>query len=67
MPRMNGFEVYEKITQIDSNVRVFFITAYTTYYRALKGLFPTAEVDCLIEKPIGKRELVNRITEALNV
>jgi hypothetical protein len=48
-------------------VRVFFITAYTTYHRALKGLFPTAEVDCLIEKPIGKRELVNRITEALNV
>ena len=67
MPRMNGFELYKKITQIDSNVRVCFITAYTTYHRALKDLFPTAEVDCPIEKPIGKRELVNRITKVLKL
>jgi two-component system, OmpR family, response regulator ChvI len=67
MPRMNGFELYEKIRQIDKNVKVCFITAYETYHRALQDLFPTVEVDCVIKKPVGKRELVNRIEEELTI
>ena len=42
------------------------LTAYEIYYRALRDLFPTIEVDCFIAKPIGKKELVSRIKEELN-
>jgi two-component SAPR family response regulator len=32
MPQINGFELYEKIREIDSKVKACFITAYEVYY-----------------------------------
>jgi DNA-binding response OmpR family regulator len=65
MPKMNGFELSQKLKNIDDKVKVCFITAYEIYYRALRDLFPTVEVDCFIAKPIGKKELVSRIKAEL--
>ena len=65
MPKMNGFELYQQLKNIDDKVKVCFITAYEIYYRALRDLFPTIEVDCFIAKPIGKKELVSRIKSEL--
>jgi two-component SAPR family response regulator len=65
MPKMNGFELYQQLKNIDHKVKVCFITAYEIYYRALRDLFPTIEVDCFIAKPIGKKELVSRIKSEL--
>jgi DNA-binding response OmpR family regulator len=65
MPKMNGFELYQQLKNIDDKVKVCFITAYEIYYRALRDLFPTIEVDCFIAKPIGKKELVARIKSEL--
>ena len=65
MPKMNGFELYQQLKNIDDKVKVCFITAYEIYYRALRDLFPTIEVDCFIAKPIGKKELVTRIKSEL--
>src|SRR3954453_18641414 len=65
MPKMNGFELYQQLKNIDDKVKVCFITAYEIYYRALRDLFPTIEVDCFIAKPIGKRELVSKIKSEL--
>ncbi len=38
MPKIDGFELYEKIKEIDNKVLVWFISAYETYYRAIKKL-----------------------------
>jgi len=65
MPKMNGFELYQQLKNIDDKVKVCFITAYEIYYRALRDLFPTIEVDCFIAKPIGKKELVSKIKSEL--
>ena len=65
MPKMNGFELCQQLKNIYDKVKVCFITAYEIYYRALRDLFPSMEVDCFIAKPIGKRELVSRIKEEL--
>ena len=65
MPKMNGFELYQQLKNIDDKVKVCFITAYEIYYRALRDLFPMIEVDCFIAKPIGKKELVSRIKSEL--
>ena len=51
MPKMNGFELYQQVKNIkDDKVKVCFITAYEIYYRALRYLFPTIEVDCFYGK-----------------
>ena len=65
LPKMNGFELYQQLKNIDDKVKVCFITAYEIYYRALRDLFPTIQVDCFIAKPIGKKELVSRIKSEL--
>ena len=36
MPKVNGFELSEKIRKIDDKVRVWFISAYEVYYKTLK-------------------------------
>src|ERR687885_735709 len=61
MPKMNGFELYEKIEKIDNKAKVCFITAFEVYYNSLRELFPTVEVDCFIKKPIRTDDLVERI------
>lgn len=40
MPQINGFELYEKMRKIDSEVRGCFITAYEVYYESLKKYSP---------------------------
>ena len=39
MPRMNGFELYEKIKKIDNNAKVCFISAYRMYFEALREMY----------------------------
>jgi CheY-like chemotaxis protein len=39
MPKMNGFELYQQLKNIDDKVKVCFITAYEIYYRALRICF----------------------------
>jgi CheY-like chemotaxis protein len=60
MPAMNGFELYQKISQIDDKAEVCFITAYEESINDFKRLFPNLEeVDCFVRKPIEIRNLVN--------
>lgn len=40
MPQMNGFELYKKLNQIDSEVKVCFVTAFEEYYSEFKSEFP---------------------------
>jgi two-component SAPR family response regulator len=70
MPKMNGFELYEKMKNIDDKVRVCFITAYQINYDAVMDLFPTSttpseQIDCFLRKPIEQKELKQRIREEL--
>ena len=41
MPRMNGFELYEKILAIDINVRVCFMSNGEINREALREIYPT--------------------------
>jgi len=66
MPQMNGFELYDKIKEMDNNVKVSFISAYDVDYKALREQFPSLEIDCLLpmdimRKPIEIRKLIKRI------
>jgi two-component SAPR family response regulator len=63
MPKINGFELYEKLRKIDGNVKLCFITAFEVYYQSLRELYPTANVECFIKKPITTHDLVERIMQ----
>ena len=65
MPRMNGFELYEKIKKIDHNAKVCFITAYRMYFEALREMYPGYEVDCFMDKPFENEDLLRKVASAL--
>jgi CheY-like chemotaxis protein len=61
MPKMNGFELYEKVKEIDDKAKACFITAHEVYYESLRDLFPGFEVDCFMRKPIENEDLLRKV------
>jgi DNA-binding response OmpR family regulator len=65
LPKMDGFELYDKMKEIDNKVKVCFVTAYEVNYQALREVFPSPDLECFIQKPIEINELVGRIRAEL--
>lgn len=65
MPSMNGFELYKKLREIDSKIKVCFITAFEMYEEEFKKLFPSYQVRCFIKKPIKLTDLIVEIEKIL--
>jgi two-component system, OmpR family, response regulator ChvI len=67
MPKMDGFELYQRIIQLDSKAKACFMTAFEVYYDALKELFPDSyESICFIRKPIAIQDFVKRISKEMH-
>jgi CheY-like chemotaxis protein len=54
MPKMNGFELYDKIRELDKKVKISFVTASEMFYEEIrKEAFPEFDTTiCFIRKPI---------------
>ncbi|MGC2383854.1 MAG: hybrid sensor histidine kinase/response regulator [Nitrososphaeraceae archaeon] len=68
MPKIDGFELYEKISERDNKVKVWFITAYDRYDKASKEVPPKSREMILkvVEKPIEIDILVKQIKSELD-
>ena len=66
MPKMNGYDLYDKIRAIDSKVKSCFITAYEINYQALREQFRLLKMECYA-KPLEIDDLVRKINEELGV
>jgi DNA-binding response OmpR family regulator len=67
MPGMNGFELYQKINDRDSNVKVCFLTAFEEYWPDFKKNFPSLDdVKCYLRKPITVADLISRLMDLTN-
>lgn len=66
MPKMTGFELYEHIRKIDKKVNVCFITAFEVYFESILEEDPKIDTRCLIKKPIGRKELIDRVNKELS-
>jgi CheY-like chemotaxis protein len=70
MSKMDGFELFEKIKEIDNGLKVCFITAFEINYQALRAVFPAAatteDIGCFIRKPIEVKDLVNHVIAELD-
>ena len=64
---LSGFELYDKIKEIDDNVNVCFIPAYEDSYDEFKKRFPHSEKsEWFILKPIGIKALIRKVESRLN-
>ena len=66
MPRINGFELCERILAIDINVRVCFMSTGEINREALREIYPTRQEGCFIRKPVSIDFLVKRIRSELD-
>jgi len=63
LPNMDGFELYDKMKEIDNKVKVCFMTAYDINIKALRAVFPlSSDLDgCFIRKPVHIMDFITRI------
>jgi DNA-binding response OmpR family regulator len=65
MPKMNGIDLSIQILELDTNVKICFVTAGEANIEVLRELYPTRSIGCYIKKPITIENLVRRIKSEL--
>ena len=61
MPDMNGFELSQKILELDLNIRVCFVSAAELNIQALREVYPKLSFGCFIKKPVEIEYLLERL------
>jgi DNA-binding NarL/FixJ family response regulator len=69
MPGKNGFELYDKVRELDSNVKICFLTtASEIYYKeVIKEAFPELDTRCFISKHIANGDLIKQVKVLLEL
>ena len=72
MPRMNGYDLYEKMKNMDNKINVCFLTAFGEgYYKEFKRRFQVRQEDSsathvhFLRKPITIDDLVKKVNEII--
>ena len=67
MPEMNGLELHQKMKEIDSNVKICFLTASELFYEEYRRLdkYPRLDKEYFIQKPFRIKELIRQLNEIL--
>src|SRR5690348_14548313 len=65
LPYMNGFELYEKISKLDINVKVCFMSAGEVNHEAIREIHPSLNIGCFIQKPVTVEYLIKRVKAEL--
>ncbi len=68
MPNMNGFDLYQKMKEIDSTAKICFLTASELFYEEYRRLdaYPKLEKAYFIQKPFRTEQLLRELNEILN-
>jgi DNA-binding response OmpR family regulator len=70
MPKMDGFELYNKIREKDPKVKICFLTASEMYYEKFRKVrLEFGRIigeDCFIQKPIKNEDLIKKLTAIMN-
>ncbi|HET6800258.1 MAG TPA: response regulator [Nitrososphaeraceae archaeon] len=65
MPKMNGIELSRQLLELDSKVKICFITAGEANIEVLRELYPSRDLGCFIKKPVTIDQLVRRVKAEL--
>jgi YesN/AraC family two-component response regulator len=68
MPKMNGLDLHQKMKEIDSNVKICFLTASELFYEEYRRLdaFPRLGKVYFIQKPCRSEDLIRMLNEILH-
>ena len=67
MPHMDGFELCKNILELDTSVKVCFISAAEVNVEALREVYPKARsIGYFIKKPVSIEHLVKRLSAELD-
>ena len=66
MPNMNGFQLCQKLLELDVNIRVCFMSALEVNIQALREVYPNVSLGCYIEKPVTIKYLIKRLSAELD-
>jgi CheY-like chemotaxis protein len=70
MPEMSGLDLYQKMREIDSNVKIYFLTASELFYEEYRRLdaypYPTLDKEYFIQKPFRTEEFTGQLNEILH-
>jgi DNA-binding response OmpR family regulator len=66
MPDMNGFQLCQKILELDVNIRVCFVSAGEVNIEALREVYPKVSMGCFIKKPVSIDYLIKRLRAELD-
>jgi two-component SAPR family response regulator len=68
MSKINGFEVYSKLRELDDKVKVCFLVSGKIYEETAKEMFPELdEKNCFIKIPITNQDLIKQVKEILKL
>jgi DNA-binding response OmpR family regulator len=65
MPKMDGYELYDKIRKIDDKVNVCFLTASERYKEEHRPSFLSSSFTCFLRKPITVDDLVKKVNKMI--
>jgi CheY-like chemotaxis protein len=71
MPKMDGFELYEKLKNIDRNIDICFLTAvndfneYRIVHRDITDEIEKDKDSCIIDKPANTEQLIKKINKVI--
>ena len=67
MPKMDGFELYEQLKNIDPDVKVCFLTASEMYHEKVRETDDSdLSNDVFIQKPITTCDLIREINRKID-
>jgi DNA-binding NtrC family response regulator len=66
MPKINGFQLYQKLKEIKRDIRVLFMTAFEVPGNLLDSM-PNINESDIIRKPIEEQRFINKIKTAVNL
>ena len=61
----NNRTVLDKLLELDSKVKICFITAGEANMEVLRELYPSRDLGCFIKKPVTIDQLVRRVKAEL--
>jgi DNA-binding NtrC family response regulator len=61
MPGLSGMQLARKVKEINSGVKVVLMTSFEIRDSEFSKVFPSTQVDGFVQKPIGIRELTDKI------
>jgi CheY-like chemotaxis protein len=61
MPRLSGIQLARKAKEVNPNVKVVLMTAFEIRDNEFNKVFPSTSVDGFVQKPIGIKDLTDKI------